>query len=717
MRFPRSFDLRWALAGSLVVHLLVLALLRGQTPLPERLVEIDLSKLPATPTPQPLPTPKPTEVVPTPTPQVLATPPVPEKLPPPRRMAQLPKPTIPPLPKPAQQPTAPPKPVRKPEIRATVPKTKTQTRTAAPGRQITNRPTDTGSAPAPKRPTTAYDGQRALVNIAPDAPRGDNLEAGNARDNNARPSRPLTAMIPPGGERPVPNLKPDNPSPSPRGLDHTRPAANMPDNAAPTFNLRRFGTTTSAQDKALGDAKGGSPRGRNEELAGRAGAGGIKLPFSVPRRGGDSAPASSPTLLANKSDESASKVSGVDVTPIRPGQRIASRDTGAGINSGGGTGFDRSGPNRAAFNTVPGSGLGASRGDGIGGARGKRSGGGGEMAGGGSSGGGLRIGGSNGGNGRSGPRYAANGGSPFGNGGNGSGVAGNGGAGGGSGAGKGGGPGGPGRGPRLARRGFGDGEGGGFGGPGSGGAGGRGKGFGPGLSQGGGKGGGNGNGGDGGSGGLGNGGRGRGDGAGDGDEAGGGNRGGEGAGNGSERRLALERGRLKTSSESGREIGRGIWSPGLIGTFYQDPDQGLLDPGHAIDWPVLGAAGSKKVTEHTNQTIDFDWGIDAPLKGMKGVYWSVVWTGRIFVPKTDEYRFFLEDVDDGGRLYLDGERIINTWQVQRSSPGSGKMKLERGPHTIKLEYVQGPATASSVRLMWESTSFPRELVGSYIPGS
>ena len=179
----------------------------------------------------------------------------------------------------------------------------------------------------------------------------------------------------------------------------------------------------------------------------------------------------------------------------------------------------------------------------------------------------------------------------------------------------------------------------------------------------------------------------------------------------------MERGRLKTSSEAGREIGRGIWAPGLVGRYFQDPDRGLLDPGHAIDWPVLGAPGSKFVTEHTDQTINFDWGINAPLKGMKGVYWSVVWTGRIFVPKTDEYQFFLEDVDDGGRLYLDGKPIAEAWQVQRSTPKSGTMKLERGPHNIKLEYVQGPATASSVRLKWKSTSFPLELVGSYIPGS
>jgi hypothetical protein len=182
------------------------------------------------------------------------------------------------------------------------------------------------------------------------------------------------------------------------------------------------------------------------------------------------------------------------------------------------------------------------------------------------------------------------------------------------------------------------------------------------------------------------------------------------------RRSNFDRGQYEREREKENSIGRGLWFPGLVGTYYQDPDQGILDPGHKIDWPTLGQSGSKMVRRHTEKTIDFNWETDAPLPGMRGTYWSVRWTGRIFVPKTGVYRFYLEDVDDGGRLYLNGTRIVNVWLVQRSSPGSGKITLEKGAHEITLEYVQGPATASSVRLMWESDSFPRELVGSYKPG-
>ncbi len=295
-----------------------------------------------------------------------------------------------------------------------------------------------------------------------------------------------------------------------------------------------------------------------------------------------------------------------------------------------------------------------------------------------------------------------------------------GGGGGGNGSGEGGGEGGfPGRGGR------GRGLPGGFGGDGNGGGNGNGNGDG----NGGGSGNGNGDGNGGGSGG-GKGGR-RGGGGGGGEEAGtGGGRGnggngnggrgsGDGPGGGSGRfaGLGLERGKLRRGREEGREIGRGIWDPGLVGVYYQDPERGQLEPGHPIDWATLGAAGSRKVTTHTCKTIDFDWGTNPPLPGMRGTYWSVRWTGRIFVPKDDDYQFSLGEVDDGGRLFLDGEKIIDVWMVQKSTARAETKHLLKGAHQIRLEYAQGPATASSVRLQWKSSSFPTELVGIYKPGS
>ncbi len=761
-----KITLKHALTISIVFHVILIAwLMRSNKTVAkvpeERLVEIDLRDGDFKRTEKPRPT-----VAPAPTPQRLAKlPPIEAPLPaaplpdfPPPAIVTLPPPTPQPTlqakpPAQAPKPTlSPEKPIPTPPAQAPQPippprsmpeKVPTQ---APPTQNLTpgNRKTTAGSTRT-KQDDTPERFAGANRHPQPGSGRPTNNrqnrtdeQAGNTKNpqrfsdsfNRGPTKRPTsgdsfantqTNQPAPGGENNA------DQSTLPRGVRSGRRDAANPDLDSGQLPNRTFGKGTSggrAGTGALGNAQGGSARGRNSELAGTDGAGGETLPRAVPRSGG--------TRRAGRNDqpfvedpESRDMIANAP-GPSSPGStRARGRDNGAGVDSGAGDGFAYSGPNRAALRTRPGSGLGAGSGSGVGGAPGRKRGGGGEIAGAGDgrigdggfgNGRGGNVGdGSGGGGGRRGPRLA---GVPFGDP-NGS-DSGNPNGGGGTEDG----PGGPGKGTRLARRGLGDNNGDGGNGTGDGlpgrsgrgGRGGGGHGIGPGTGPGNTSGdGGNGPGGGNGSGSKGDGGMGgrRGRGTGDGDRAGIGDGPGGSVG---VRRSNFDRGQYEREREKENSIGRGLWFPGLVGTYYQDPDQGILDPGHKIDWPTLGQSGSKMVRRHTEKTIDFNWETDAPLPGMRGTYWSVRWTGRIFVPKTGVYRFYLEDVDDGGRLYLNGTRIVNVWLVQRSSPGSGKITLEKGAHEITLEYVQGPATASSVRLMWESDSFPRELVGSYKPG-
>ena len=364
-------------------------------------------------------------------------------------------------------------------------------------------------------------------------------------------------------------------------------------------------------------------------------------------------------------------------------------DGGVGNRRGGGIGNDGDGANRGALRSRPGKGLGGDSGGAVGGGGRKK--GTGETAGNGGSGGRNGRGGNGGnGNGRRGPRTT---GGDWGNfGGKGDGNK--------NGGGDGKGPGGPG-GTRIAGRpgGTGDGEGDGNG------KGRRGRGGLPGGIGDGGKKRGTGGIGDGGSGGEGT------------ADGGGGNRG-----------RNRGRGNRTRTYDKEETVGRGLYPYGLKGEYFQDVDLSAknyeAEQGrHPIDWPVF----TTKKFERTDATLDFNWGVNPPTKGldgkpdvkgvsMTGVYWSARWEGQIFVPKDDTYQFFFDALDDGGRLYLDGKRIIDVWKVQKSNPQSGQIDLKRGPHTIKVEYVQGPAVESSLSLSWKSSSFPKEVVGAYVKG-
>ncbi|WP_166259687.1 PA14 domain-containing protein [Marinobacter salicampi] len=64
--------------------------------------------------------------------------------------------------------------------------------------------------------------------------------------------------------------------------------------------------------------------------------------------------------------------------------------------------------------------------------------------------------------------------------------------------------------------------------------------------------------------------------------------------------------------------------------------------------------------------IDFVWGSNAPMPELPVDRFSVRWSGLFTAPHTEgvrEYEFMIR-IDDGGRLYLNNERLIDQWRGQ-----------------------------------------------------
>ncbi|MBV9867196.1 MAG: hypothetical protein JO316_17710 [Abitibacteriaceae bacterium] len=531
-------------------------------------------------------------------------------------------------------------------------------------------------------------------------------------------------------------------TPLPRGVHSGRLDAGNKELEPGHFDNHAFGGHPGGGSPGLGQRnKGGSERGHNDELAGTDGAGGARLAKAMPSRGGGGGPNSHILAYVDPTNRDTDTIntSSAGRGPGSGGGHGGGRGGGEGSDSGAGAGFAAHGMPRVALNTRSGNGLGGGSGSGVGGPRGHGRGGetagdGGEGGGaGGGRGGGYGNGNGSGGGGRHRPRFAGSpGGDPYGPlvGGNPNG-----------GGGTGGGPGGPGRGVLLARRGgggpgdgAGDGAGAGPGGSGDGegfghGRGGLGRGPGAGGGRGSGDGPGHGNGGGNGSGGLGHGHGGRG---GISDTAGNGDGDGAGEGYGHGRSHGQGKIRLARRHDDGSILGRGLMrntgQGGIDAYYYEDADLSdrhietkvyEMEQNHnwkdiPIDWKTF----SKEKYHRVDQTIDFNWQGDSPAPGVRGSFFSVKWIGQIFVPKDDDYRFRFEDLDDGGRLILDGEKVIEVWKVQKSSPSTLKSyHLTRGPHKIEIDYVQGPPTEASITLKWMSSSFPWEVVGTYRPGN
>ena len=99
----------------------------------------------------------------------------------------------------------------------------------------------------------------------------------------------------------------------------------------------------------------------------------------------------------------------------------------------------------------------------------------------------------------------------------------------------------------------------------------------------------------------------------------------------------------------------------------------------------------------SDQTVDFNWGWGAPVVGINPDNFSVRWTGTF---NFDGGRYsFTTTSDDGVRVSVDGQRIIDAWIPMRGTR-TGTITLSPGSHTVRVEYFER-FQAAMVRLSWQ----------------
>jgi hypothetical protein len=102
--------------------------------------------------------------------------------------------------------------------------------------------------------------------------------------------------------------------------------------------------------------------------------------------------------------------------------------------------------------------------------------------------------------------------------------------------------------------------------------------------------------------------------------------------------------------------------------------------------------------------VDFDWGYDAPATTLPADGFSVRWT-RTEVFEEGLYRFYAT-IDDGVRLYVDGDLIIDDWREERRREITADRRLKAGEHSLRVEYYEHSGLAL-VHLGWDKlTSYP-----------
>ena len=130
---------------------------------------------------------------------------------------------------------------------------------------------------------------------------------------------------------------------------------------------------------------------------------------------------------------------------------------------------------------------------------------------------------------------------------------------------------------------------------------------------------------------------------------------------------------------------------GLYGEYFNDKDL------------------SRRKLSRTDTTVNFDWGSGSPDALIGADTFSARWTGWVHAPSSGNYRFHTFS-DDGVRLWVDNQLIINNWTDHGGTENSGSITLTAGnKYDIKLEYYENGG-AATIKLSWTPPGLTKQII-------
>ena len=172
--------------------------------------------------------------------------------------------------------------------------------------------------------------------------------------------------------------------------------------------------------------------------------------------------------------------------------------------------------------------------------------------------------------------------------------------------------------------------------------------------------------------------------------------------------------------------------PNVIKAGYLGVPESQI-PSSAVEWPNFTIAGisdppapgtgtglraeyfntinlTHRALIRTDATVNFNWGAGSPAPVIGATTFSARWTGWI-QPKVRGLHMFSVVVEDGVRLWINNQPIINSW-IDRSTPATltGSINLIEGTkYNIKVEfYSQG--SSSRISLSWSAPGLTPQIV-------
>jgi len=110
-------------------------------------------------------------------------------------------------------------------------------------------------------------------------------------------------------------------------------------------------------------------------------------------------------------------------------------------------------------------------------------------------------------------------------------------------------------------------------------------------------------------------------------------------------------------------------------------------------------------------TVNYDWGTGGPGGGVNDDYFMVRWTGQVEARSTEQYIFTVV-ADDGVRLWVDNQLLIDGWRNQAPTTYSGTFGYAftaGSKYDIRLEYYEW-TNGAIIQLKWQTATIPQEII-------
>ncbi|HXR05423.1 MAG TPA: TIM-barrel domain-containing protein [Verrucomicrobiae bacterium] len=148
------------------------------------------------------------------------------------------------------------------------------------------------------------------------------------------------------------------------------------------------------------------------------------------------------------------------------------------------------------------------------------------------------------------------------------------------------------------------------------------------------------------------------------------------------------------------------------GTWLKTPDG---QPGLQAEFFTNEDLSGAPAFTRTDAVVDFDWSKRSPARDFPRTHFSARWNGTIEVPASvgDVKLATLED--DGARVWIDGQLVIDAWGGHDSATSEATTVLTAGAaHQIRVEYLQMEYNAL-IKLQWHSVKSSLAGRAAWIP--